>query len=1103
MAICAILVIMEFESRYKKLNEHQRAAVDAIDGPVMVVAGPGTGKTELLSMRAANILRKTDELPENILCLTFTESGSVAMQKRLTDIIGRSAYNVSIYTFHAFGTEIMSRYREYFYRGAEFKPADELSIHRIITSILDDLPYDNPLRSQMNGKYTAISDIIRAISDLKRASLTNAEFTALLNATDEALEIAGALVSEAFTDRIGKSTRNKLADIIPKIHDIAESMPLDALQPLSEVLTQSLQHAIDAADAHPKVTPPLTAWKKEWMTMDSQRRPILKASKYQPKLRALSGIYDKYLTIMQESELIDFDDMIMQVVHAIEVNPDLRYDLQEKYHYIMVDEFQDTNLAQMRILRNLTNNPIVEDAPNILVVGDDDQAIYGFQGAEVGNIIKFAELYPRTQHITLRDNYRSVAPVLTGAREVITQASERLEHTIDTLDKTLTPHVTSQQASAKIVELPTPDAERAWLAHSIRARIDAGEPASSIAVIARRHADLVGLLGHLSDAKVPVSYDRRDNVLDDEAVCQLEHVGRIVVALAEADHTLANSLLPELLAHPSWNITPETLWDISLKASNTHQSWLEIMQHHDNMQQFWSWLQMCAKESEHMPLERMIDVLLGTTKLDDNYVSPLRDYFFPADDLEKDASSYIMHLENLSAIRRKLREHEVDMTKPRLVDFLAFITQNRDTETRITSLRHVGQESEAIQLLSAHASKGLEFEHVYIVNAADSVWGEKVRSRSDSIVFPPNLRLNRSANTYDERLRLFYVAMTRAKHTLDISYAKENDSAKEMLRASFLVGSPLSEEAITDAHAHSTPLQAAMHNWYAPIVSIPTNTMRDYLAPLLFRYKLSATHVNTFVDITQGGPQAFLLGNLLRFPTSPSPHANYGTAIHATLQRAHDYIRAHKSPQPEEDILHEFEKSLGRMPFTEEESGMYLQKGSDALRAFLAAKYSSFSAEQQAELNFNHQDVWCDEVHLTGKLDVVEFDKDAMTATVTDYKTGGALTSWDKGQDYQKIKAHKYRQQLLFYKLLIERSREWQRYTMTRGVLQFVEPDKSGDIVHLELIDVSTEELERFTSLLHAVWKHIQDLDFPDTSHYEQTLAGIHQFEEDLLAGKI
>lgn len=165
---------------------------------------------------------------------------------------------------------------------------------------------------------------------------------------------------------------------------------------------------------------------------------ILKVAKYQPKLRSLAHIYSQYLAIMQAAELIDFDDMIMQVVHAIEVNPDLRYELQEKYHYIMVDEFQDTNLAQMRILRNLTNNPVVEDAPNILVVGDDDQAIYGFQGAEVGNIIKFNQLYPGVRRITLRDNYRSVAPVLTGAREVIVQASERLENILPDVDKTLT-----------------------------------------------------------------------------------------------------------------------------------------------------------------------------------------------------------------------------------------------------------------------------------------------------------------------------------------------------------------------------------------------------------------------------------------------------------------------------------------------------------------------------------------------------------------------------------------------------------------------------------------------------------------------------------------
>ena len=117
----------------------------------MVIAGPGTGKTELLSMRAANILKKTDALPENILCLTFTEAGSIAMQKRLIDIIGREAYGVSIFTFHAFGTEIMNRHREYFYNGADVRPADELARHRIVTEILDSLDYNNPLRARMNG----------------------------------------------------------------------------------------------------------------------------------------------------------------------------------------------------------------------------------------------------------------------------------------------------------------------------------------------------------------------------------------------------------------------------------------------------------------------------------------------------------------------------------------------------------------------------------------------------------------------------------------------------------------------------------------------------------------------------------------------------------------------------------------------------------------------------------------------------------------------------------------------------------------------------------------------------------------------------------------
>ena len=171
---------MDFETRFNKLNQNQKLAVTTTEGPVMVVAGPGTGKTELLGMRAAYILKKTDVLPENILCLTFTDSGSVAMRKRLVEIIGEAAYRGSIYTFHAFGSEIINQNREYFYSGASFSLADDIRRRQIIESIIDDMPYDNPLKTRMNGEYTNIGNILSAISDFKRAGLTPEELESIL-----------------------------------------------------------------------------------------------------------------------------------------------------------------------------------------------------------------------------------------------------------------------------------------------------------------------------------------------------------------------------------------------------------------------------------------------------------------------------------------------------------------------------------------------------------------------------------------------------------------------------------------------------------------------------------------------------------------------------------------------------------------------------------------------------------------------------------------------------------------------------------------------------------------------------------------------------------
>src|SRR5690606_12948661 len=134
-----------FQERLKKLNAEQLRAVNTIDGPIMVIAGPGTGKTELLSMRVANILQQTDTQPENILCLTYTDSGVYAMRKRLVEIIGERAYKVAIHTFHSFGSEVISQNREFFFNGAVFRPGDALATHQALNRILSSRSINDPL----------------------------------------------------------------------------------------------------------------------------------------------------------------------------------------------------------------------------------------------------------------------------------------------------------------------------------------------------------------------------------------------------------------------------------------------------------------------------------------------------------------------------------------------------------------------------------------------------------------------------------------------------------------------------------------------------------------------------------------------------------------------------------------------------------------------------------------------------------------------------------------------------------------------------------------------------------------------------------------------
>ena len=757
-----------------------------------------------------------------------------------------------------------------------------------------------------------------------------------------------------------------------------------------------------------------------------------------------------------------------------------------------------------------------------MAVGDDDQAIYSFQGADVGNIHRFRKRYPNHASVVLTDNYRSSQTILDRAREIITQASGRLETSMD-IDKHLLAHANNTSSQVTLSSLPSRQEEFAWIAESIQENITKGIKPSEIAVIARRHSDLIALLPYLNHAGIAVNYERRDNVLDDERVQLLELMARICVDIAAGEHDEANSLLPELIAQPMFGFDSEAIWRLSLQAYRNRTDWLEAMLASPTFQPLAKWLLDRAKASLTEPLETFLDTLIGVPQNytanddtdddnDDNdaarkptkphrasFASPFYQYHFNSDILGSSPDTYLTALEALQTLRSKLREGAPDGTLL-ASDFLTLIDTYRQLNIPVVSIRRASEAAQhAVNLMSAHKSKGLEFDTVYVINSIDSIWGERVRSRSRLIGYPENLAISPNADSYDERIRLYFVAMTRAKRQLYLSYARSDDTAKDTLKASFLAGTNLQE---IDRQPNSTAALAEQSEivWHDRLTAPINRTMKELLAPTLENYKLSVTHLNNFVDVTRGGPQNFLLNNLLRFPQAKSANAIYGTLIHTVLQHAHSHLAASGTRKPIEDITGEFIRLLHQQELRDNDLALYSKRGVEALEAFLGAKYGTFTPSQKPELSFAGQGVVLGQARLTGSLDLVDIDN--QTITVTDYKTGKPSTSWTGKSDYEKIKLHKYRQQLMFYELLCANSRDYTRYKFAGARLQFVEPDQAtGDIVALD-DRFSNDELADFQRLIAAVWRCITSLELPDTSHYEANYRGVLQFEEDLLAGR-
>ena len=1134
----------QFEAAYQKLNAKQKQAVDAIEGPVLVVAGPGSGKTQILSLRVGNILKQTDALPSNILCLTFTESAAANMRERLTDLIGRDAYRVAIHTFHNFGVDVIERHPEYFFQNADFAPADELVQVEIITGLLDTAANDNPLavRHPEQG-YTYLHSIRSAIASLKKAGLSPTEFRAALDADEEALAVINPWIDELFMSRVTKDVVGRIEQAIRDLRAFEPQtpMPVSTLRSLTEVVADSLERAMQEA-ADDDSTKPISAWKDARTKKDEDDTRVLKDTLALDRMRALADIYEQYMAEMYRRGYYDFDDMLLHVIQEVEQNAVLRNELREQFRYVLVDEFQDTNDAQQRLLNAIADAPVNEGRPNLMAVGDDDQAIYKFQGAEVSNVIQFRENYTEPTVVTMTENYRSGQGILDLARFVINKGEERLERRMDDIEKQLTaanPELSDGDIEYKT--FPTRAHEYAWVASHIRQAIDEGATPGEIAVIARQHRHLQELLPYLYRENVPIRYERQQNVLHEPHVRQLIQLARFTASLGRKQRDEADVFLPEVLSYPFFGLDRRTVWQISVEAARRDALWLEVMESFDKSERpaenekvraIAAWLLDLGVRSLSEPLEFMLDYLIGahiplrresddeeTSGTDERadtpaFESPFRTYYFGGGRFENAPQEYLTFLSSLQVFVDALREYKQGEVLG-IEDLVAFVDLHEANDIPVVDTSPYTTADEAVQLLTAHKAKGLEFDRVHVLSCLDEVWTPK--ARGSNLPFPLNMPITPSGDTLDDQLRLFYVALTRAKQTLVMSAYSATEKGKRAMPVQFLAadgeGDELpqavqevlrkrGEEPSADEVPATTDVltgsYASAHQ--GPFAHEETALLRS----LVDEYQMSVTHLNNFLNVAKGGPQYFLEQNLLRFPQAKSPAGAYGTAIHTALERVCTYVRDRQSPPALEQVQDWFEQALRRERLPDHEARSLRDRGREALAVYYPEKRDHFVSTHQPEVNFRSQGVVVGEAHLTGKIDrLVPIDEH--TAEVHDYKTGKAKTEWKGGSGFASIQLHQFRQQLIVYKILVEESRDYSKYTVPRGVLEFVEPVRQGGQKRVSELSLAFEadEVERVRSLIDIVYQRIVALDLPSTEGYDATRAGIEQFENDLLADNI
>lgn len=979
----------EFDAEYKRLNPEQRKAVDAIEGPVMVIAGPGTGKTQTLTLRIANILKETDTAPENILALTFTESGAHSMRKRLVDIIGSRAYKIPITTFHGFCNEIIGRYPDQFPRIIGGTVAAETDQIHSIEEILESGGYKT-LRPFGDPSYY-VRAILTAVHHLKREGISPETFKKLVAAEEAQF---------AAIDDLYYTTGAHKGKMKGKYKDI---------------------------------------------------------EKYIEKNKELAAAYSEYQTKLEEAHLYDYEDMIMEVVRAMENDGEFLLMLQEEYQYILADEHQDTNNAQNRVLELLAS---FYERPNLFIVGDEKQAIFRFQGASLANFLYFKEKYPSVLLITLEKNYRSTQSILDSAHSVI----DKNQIVDPSLRARLQAQAQGKGDRIHVYPFARSGDEEQFLVHNIEKKIQEGVPAHEIAVLYRDNKDAFPIARAFEKAGVPFVIESDTDLISDEDIARL-------LLLLRAVNELGNeALLAEVLYIEFLNIEPLDIYKVVAHAHKEHTELFDVIRSRealgragvsnaDTLYEFYKKLSSWATVAKNKSLLDLLDVVIRE--------SGFLEFIMAA----SGSVGRMAKLESFIDYAKRVAEGRTDYKLSDLIDHLNILAQYN---VRVKN-SDVPQQ-EGVRLMTAHRSKGLEFDYVYITRTQDKKWGGR-RKRSNFKFTLTDIALSFEGDDEDER-RLFYVAITRARKGIAITYAEEGIDGKHQLPSQFIeeIDPPLVE--ITDTKDFETQTSAEILSSPEKRITAPNITDKEYLRERFIEQGLSVTALNNYLTC----PWQFFYNNLIRVPSVPGKFQLFGIAVHRVLKEFFDDLKKGKD-RGKPFLTKRITELLKKQPLTSVDLEELIQKGVRALSGYYDTYRGTWNSNVLTELHVDGVTISVEdadgsaiELPLKGQLDKIEITE-AGPVAVVDYKTGKPKTR-NQVEGKTKTSDGGYKRQLVFYKLLLD-TYEDGKYDMQLGAIDFVEPDEKGRY-HKEQFDVTPDEVAELRELVAQTAHEILTLSFWD-----------------------